>query len=448
MISRIIYVRVTELTPVESQFAVLVVGLLNGEVERSPISMMVVAQVVHLIHVTAVGIVIKMSSMFSMSILNVRVLVLFDNNSMRIMQRLDRVLNIKVAVKHVQLFRKDGRYQVMMFSIVVRVNGVLNAMMNGVFVPVNRLFTRFINFLGRRLLIFLLWLFGFLRLLRFLRALIHLLLSHIVRLPFMVSIVWIILNLRTFVFVVTTFSDRRLVSIVVAVRTLFNHLRLVINRWLWLLPVEFVMVMASVMASVMAMAVTVTIVFVIIRVVIIFVVVFNLVMMSWLHLPVVVNVTLRCVPVSYLLYECMLDDRRFFISSIVMFLALIFVFFAVIFVMLPFVPPLVCNKSMMIVFMVIVIGLVLVMTLIVFMVRVIVTVAPKMIIVMVCVVLIVAIILSVMDLFFYPVRCRCNRFRLIGLRVLHWSRPRWLRLFQSAFGPVDWFFLWVVVLWR
>ena len=96
------------------------------------------------------------------------------------------------------------------------------------FVPVDLLITRFISFLGRRLLFFLLWIL-FLRIFRFL-ALIQLLLSQFVRFPFVMPVVWIILNLRLD-FIVMTFTDRRLVIIVVTV-LLFNHFSMV-----WLLEV-------------------------------------------------------------------------------------------------------------------------------------------------------------------------------------------------------------------
>ena len=91
------------------------------------------------------------------------------------------------------------------------------AIMDGVSVPVDGLFTRIISFLGR-LLFFLLWLFF----LRILSALIHLLVSQLIRLPFMVSKVWIILNLRLrLIFVIMTLTDWRLVVIVVSM-TLLN----------------------------------------------------------------------------------------------------------------------------------------------------------------------------------------------------------------------------------
>ena len=91
------------------------------------------------------------------------------------------------------------------------------AVMDGVSVPVDGLFTRIISFLGR-LLFFLLWLFF----LRILSALIHLLVSQLIRLPFMVSKVWIILNLRLrLIFIIMTLTDWRLVVIVVSM-TLLN----------------------------------------------------------------------------------------------------------------------------------------------------------------------------------------------------------------------------------
>ena len=48
------------------------------------------------------------------------------------------------------------------------------------------------------------------------------------------------------------------------------------------------------------------------------VVMFDLVMMRLLDLPVIVNVTLRCVSVSHFLYECVLNDRcRCYISIVI-----------------------------------------------------------------------------------------------------------------------------------
>ena len=95
----------------------------------------------------------------------------------------------------------------------------LIAMMDGMFVPVDRLFTRIINFLDRlgRLLFFLLWFFF----LRIFIALIQLLVSQLVRLPLMVSKMRIILNLRWYIFIIMTHTYGRLVVIVVSM-VLFN----------------------------------------------------------------------------------------------------------------------------------------------------------------------------------------------------------------------------------
>ena len=134
-----------------------------------------------------------------------------------------------------------------------------------------------------------------------------------------------------------TFTNRRLVIVVVSVR-LFNNLLLNI-MWL-LLHVELVTVMLVVvaMATVMAVAVLVTI-----DIVVDFIIAaFDLMMMNvvilvfnWLHLPVVVNVTLRCFPIGHFLNESMLDGRYFI--SIVVLLMLIIVTIIMVFVMAPFV---------------------------------------------------------------------------------------------------------------
>ena len=124
--------------------------------------------------------------------------------------------------------------------------------------------------------------------------------------------------------------------VVVSVGLFINQL--LNKRWL-LLHVELVTVMLVVvaMATVMAVAVLVTI-----NIVVDFIIAaFDLMMMNvvilvfnWLHLPVVVNVTLRCFPIGHFLNESMLDGRYFI--SIVVLLMLIIVTIMV-FVMAPFV---------------------------------------------------------------------------------------------------------------
>ena len=196
------------------------------------------------------------------------------------------------------------------------------------FVPVDRLITTSIVFLGMLILLLFLRIFHF-------AAIIQLLLSQLVRCPIVVPIVRIILNLRLRI-IVMTFTNWRLVMVVVSVM-LFNNLLLNI-LWLLLL-VELVTVMPVVvaMATVTAVAVFITID---IKVAFIFVV-FDLVMMdvvilvfNWLHLPVVVNVTLRCFPIGHFLNESMLDWRC--LISIIVLLMLIIVTIMV-FVMAPFV---------------------------------------------------------------------------------------------------------------
>ena len=260
----------------ESFRVMFVHGLLDGEALWSFLWMVIEWHIVDFKRVTMVGPCIVMICMLERRII-------FDNNFMRHVQF---VLSIKAAR-----------------MIVV---------MDGMFVPVDLLFTRIIIFLGR-LLLFLLWFF-FLIIFRFL-VILKIFLSQFIRFPFVfvVSIVRI-LNLWL-IFIIMTFTDRRLVPIVVSVMLLNDLLDVA-----WLLQVEFVMVMLVMMAMASVVVIIIAIIFI----------VFNLVMMdvvilvfSWFYLPVVVNVTLRCVSISHFLYECMLNDR--YLISIVVLLLLIII---------------------------------------------------------------------------------------------------------------------------
>ena len=56
------------------------------------------------------------------------------------------------------------------------------------------------------------------------------------------------------------------------------------------------------------------------------VVMFDLMMMRLLNLPVIVNVTLRCVTVSHFLYECVLNDRcRCYISIVIILVRMVII---------------------------------------------------------------------------------------------------------------------------